>query len=105
VRRDVQEAVRLISLDAQWDQEVRLEVMGILAKNPEIRLSYPNGFLYDATEAAELGEPGAMTALIELKLSGHSQFGDKAGGCALAEHAAKGGCADAAKYLRECDTK
>lgn len=43
-----------------------------------------------------------MAALITLKLSASSQFRDKAGGCVLAERAAKGGDADAARRLPEC---
>jgi TPR repeat protein len=87
--RDAKEAVRLIRGDTIWSQESRLEVMGLLAANPEIEISNPNGFLYDATEAAELREPGALLALIDLKLSKSTQFADRAGGCALAERAAQ----------------
>jgi hypothetical protein len=35
----------------------------------EKRISHPKRTLHDAVEAAELDEPGAMKALIELKLS------------------------------------
>jgi hypothetical protein len=45
--RDAKEAVRLIRGDTIWSQESRLEVMGLLAANPEIEISNPNGFLYD----------------------------------------------------------
>ena len=38
-------------------------------------------------EAAELDEPGALAALIELKLSGNAQFPDPAGACKLMETA------------------
>jgi TPR repeat protein len=87
VPRDVKEAVRLIRLDSIWSHDSRLQVMNLLAANPDIRIEYPGGFLYDATEAAELGEPGALAALIALKLSQNAQFRDKPGGCALSERA------------------
>jgi len=102
VPRDVPEAVRLIRLEAIWSHEVRLQVMGLLAANPDIRIANPGGFLYDATEAAELGEPGARAALIDLKLSQNSQFRDKAGGCKLVEAAASAGDAAAARRLPDC---
>ena len=89
VPRDVKEAVRLIRLDSIWSHDSRLQVMGLLAANPDIRIEYPGGFLYTATEAAELGEPGALAALIALKLSQNAQFRDKPGGCALVERAAQ----------------
>jgi len=76
--------------------------MRLLAANPELTISYPQGILYDATEAVELDEPGAAAALIELKLSQSAQFRDKPGGCALAERAAKGGDEMAARLLRDC---
>jgi hypothetical protein len=102
VPRDVKEAVRLIRTDAVWSQDSRLQVMGLLAANPDIRIDYPGGFLYDGTEAAELGEPGAMLALIDLKLSSNAQFADRAGGCALAQGAARQGVAGAAERAQTC---
>jgi len=86
--RDVKEAVHLIRTDTIWSHESRLQLMGLLAANPDLQIEYPGGVLYDATEAAELGEPGALLALIDLKLSKSTQFADRAGGCALAERAA-----------------
>jgi hypothetical protein len=62
----------------------------------------PAGMLYDATEAAELGEPGALDALIDLKLSQSAQFRDKPGGCALAAQFAKLGDEIAARRLKGC---
>ena len=60
----------------------------------------------DATEAAELGEPGAVAALVDLKLSQNAQFRDKQGGCALAARAAKEGSKDgdaaSARWRAEC---
>ena len=86
--RDLKEAVRLIRTDTIWSHESRLQLMGLLAANPDLQIEYPGGVLYDATEAAELGEPGALLALIDLKLSKSAQFADRPGGCALAERAA-----------------
>lgn len=100
VPRDIAQAVRLIAIQAQWNQDARLQVMGLLAAHPEVHLNSPGGFLYDASEAAELGEPGALAALIALKLSANSQFADKTGGCALADRAAW--TADAAARPAEC---
>ena len=60
VPRDVQEAVRLIDLAGQWDLDARQQVLQLLAANPEVRVEYPKHVLYDAAEAAELDEPGAM---------------------------------------------
>jgi TPR repeat protein len=91
VPRDVQEAVRLIDLAGQWDIDARLQVLQLLAANPDIRVKYPRGLLYDAVESAELDEPGAMTALIDLKLSPNAQFQDKPGACKLIETAVNRG--------------
>ena len=49
----------------------------LLAEFPEVRVNGAKGVLYDAVEAAELDEPGAMAALIELKLSANAQFQDR----------------------------
>jgi len=99
---DLKKGVDLLSIWASWDYDARLELMRVLAANPELTIGYPGGFLYDATEAAELDEPGAAAALIELKLSQNAQFGDKAGGCALAERFAKSGDGTAARRLKDC---
>jgi hypothetical protein len=72
--------------------------MRALVANPDVPLSYPDGFLYDATVAAELEEPGALAALVELKLSRNIQFGDKTGGCELAANDS----ALAAKHAAAC---
>ena len=102
VPRDVEKGVQLIRLEAVWDIEAMVEVAQLLAANPQVRLYRPGGFLYDLTEAAELGERGAMAALIDLKLSPSAQFADKAGGCRLAEQAARGGDAAATQRLPRC---
>lgn len=100
--RNVAEAVGLIRLEAVWSLERLVQVMGLIAANPEVRLANPGSFLYDATEAAELGEPGAREALIALKLSQNAQFADKAGGCRLVERAVQAGDTAAGKYLPQC---
>ncbi|MEA2896962.1 MAG: hypothetical protein QOJ84_2577 [Bradyrhizobium sp.] len=102
VPRDVQEAVRLIAMAGVWDLDARQQVVRLLAENPTVRVEYPKRVLYDATEAAELDEPGAMAALISLKLSEHPQFQDRPGACKLIETAAKRGDQAAAQRLPEC---
>lgn len=89
LRRDVAQAVKLLGSWSQWDYDTRLQIVRLLAENPEVQMGYADRFLYRTTEDAELGEPGAMDALIALKLSRHAQFADKAGGSALAERVAK----------------
>jgi TPR repeat protein len=102
VPRDLKNGVDLLSLFAQWDFDARMRLLKLLADNPDLTIAYPGSTLYDATEAAELGEPGAMAALIELKLSRNAQFRDKEGGCALAARAAKDGDAASARWRAEC---
>ena len=97
LRRDVAEAVKLLGPWSQWDYDTRLQIVRLLAENPEVQIGYADHFLYRTIEDAELGEPAAMDALIALKLSRHVQFADKAGGCALAERAGK--------HLDDCRTK
>ena len=58
--------------------------------------------LYYATEAAELGEPGAMAALIDLKLSGESPVPGQTGACKLIETAVKRGDQAMAQRLAKC---
>lgn len=90
VPRNVDEAARLIAQGAQWDYDLRLLLASILADNP-VSIGYPKGLLASLAEAVEVGEPGAMSALIGLKLSAHPQFSDKAGGCALIQQARAAG--------------
>jgi len=59
--------------------------------NPDVQISYADRLVYDLTEASELGEPGALAALIALKLSRNGQFRDEAGGCKLVMEAADRG--------------
>src|SRR5262245_29943086 len=105
VHRDVAAAIKLIGPWSQWDYDARLQIVRLLAENPGVQMAYPDRFIYTAIEDAELGEPGAMDALIALKLSSHVQFADKANGCVLAERAAKAGDGAAASRLDECPTK
>jgi len=91
VRRDVIQAVGLLLPWSQWDYDTWLLIANVLAENPDIPLSRPDGFLYDAIEFAELGEPGAMEALIALKQSPNPQFSDPTGARALAEREVKRG--------------
>jgi TPR repeat protein len=102
VPRNVQEAVRLIGLAGQWDLDARLQVLQLLAANPEVRVDDPKRVLYDAAQAAELDEPGAMAALISLKLSQNPQFQDRPGACKLIETAAGRGDQTMAQRLPEC---
>ena len=53
-------------------------------------------------EAVELDEPGALTALINLKLSDNAQFQDKPGACKLIETAVSRGDQAMAARLAEC---
>ena len=53
-------------------------------------------------EAAELDEPGALAALIELKLSDNAQFRDLRGACKLIETAVSRGDQSMARRLSEC---
>jgi TPR repeat protein len=85
--RDVKRAVDLIVTLAQWEQGAQLEVMGILAEFPEIKLEHPDSFLERGIQGAELDEPGYVAALARLKLSQHAQFRDVPGGCELVRKA------------------
>ena len=102
VHRDVTEAVRLIGPWSQWDFDTRLQLARLLAENPDVQISYANHLIYDLTEKSELGEPGALAALIALKLSRNNQFRDEAGGCKLVTEAANRGEDDAARRVSEC---
>ena len=102
VPRDPQEAVRLIGLEGTWDVDARTQVLQILAANPDVRVGRPKDTLYDAMVAAELNEPGALAALIALKLSDNAQFRDPAGACKLIETAAARGDQAFAAQLARC---
>ena len=102
VPRDIQEAVRLIDISSGYDLDARLQVLRLLAENPEVRVNYPKRVLYDAVQAAELDEPGAMKALIDLKLSANTQFQDRPGACKLIETAVSRGDQTMTQRLSDC---
>jgi TPR repeat protein len=102
VPRDVAKAIELIRHAGVWDYAPQLQVVQLLAANPEVKIDRPEQVLYHAVEAAELDEPGAMAALIELKLSPHPQFRDRPGGCKLLQAAAARGDQVAPERLTEC---
>jgi TPR repeat protein len=102
VPRDVQQAANLYDQAGVWDLDARTEVVRILAANPEVQIKYPKHLLYYATEAAELGEPGAMAALIDLKLSQNAQFRDRPGACKLIETAVSRGDQSMTQRLADC---
>jgi hypothetical protein len=89
-----------------WNVDDRTEVLKILASNPEVRVGRPGDTLYDAMVAAELDEPGALAALVALKLSDNAQFRDLPGACKLMETAAARGdqtfAAEIAKEMAKC---
>jgi TPR repeat protein len=100
--RDVQKAVTMIDRASAWDLDARMQVVRLLAEFPEVRVNGPKRVLYDAVQAAELDEPGAMKALIELKLSANAQFQDRPGACKLIETAVSRGDQTMAQRLADC---
>ncbi|HEX3170185.1 MAG TPA: hypothetical protein VHQ88_06375 [Burkholderiales bacterium] len=102
VPRDVQKAVTMIDRASTWDLDARMQVVRLLAEFPEVRVNGPKRVLYDAVQAAELDEPGAMKALIELKLSANAQFQDRPGACKLTETAVSRGDQTMAQRLADC---
>jgi hypothetical protein len=82
--------------------DARMQVLRLLAEFPEVRVNDAKGVLYDAVEAAELDEPGAMAALIELKLSANAQFQDRPGACKLIETAVSRGDQTMVRRLADC---
>lgn len=83
VKQDIPRGIEKIHHWAVWDHDARIDLMRALASHPNVRVRNAGGLLYTFKEAAELGEPDALQALIRLKLSDHVQFGDKAGACDL----------------------
>ena len=102
VSRDDQKAVAMIDRASTWDLDARMQVVRLLAEFPEVRVNGPKRVLYDAVQAAELDEPGAMRALIELKLSANAQFQDRPGACKLIETAVSRGDQTMAQRLADC---
>lgn len=81
VPRDIPKAIEMIRHEGVWDVDAQTEAVHLLAVHPEVEIDHPNTFLYDAIQAADLDEPGALSALIDLRLSGNSQFRDPTDGC------------------------
>jgi TPR repeat protein len=102
VPRDPQKAAELFNQAGTWDLDARTEVVRILAANPAVRITNPKHLLYYATEAAELDEPGAMAALIDLKLSQNAQFQDRPGACKLIGTAVGRGDQTMTQRLADC---
>jgi TPR repeat protein len=102
VPRDVQKAVTLIDRASTWDLDARQQVVRLLAEFPDVRVNGPKRVLYDAVQAAELDEPGAMAALIALKLSANDQFEDRPGACRLIETAVGRGDQTMTQRLADC---
>jgi TPR repeat protein len=102
VPHDPQRAFELMGGAAQWSIDKRIALGRFVAENPAVQVDGAKDLLYDLTRAAELGEPGAMSALIAVKLSTNAQLADKAGGCRLAERAVKDGDETARKYIATC---
>jgi len=103
VPRDLKKGIDLFAIWASWDYDARLRLMKLLADNPELMVVRPEGLIYDATEAVELGEPGAAAALIDLKLSRNEHFRDESGGCKLVMEFAKSQNDFALRYVPECN--
>lgn len=102
VPKDIQEGVRLIDMSSAYDYDARLQVLRLLAEHPEVRLEDPEHLLFNAEEAAELDEPGAIQALIALKLSANTQFQDRPGACKLIQTAVSRGDQSLAQRLADC---
>jgi TPR repeat protein len=102
VPRDLQKAAELMSGETQWSVGAKLGHARFLTDNPTVKTSNPKRIVYDLTQAASLGEPGAMATLIALKLSPNAQFADKAGGCKLAQQAVTTGDESAKTFLGAC---
>lgn len=100
--QDIQQGVRLIDIASAYDYDARIQVLKLLAEHPEVRLEDPQHLLFTAQEAAELDEPGAMQALIALKLSANAQFQDRPGACKLLETATRRGDQTLARRLADC---
>ncbi len=82
--------------------DARQQVVRLLAEFPDLRVNGPKRVLYDAVQAAELDEPGAMDALIALKLSANAQFQDRTGACKLIETAVGRGNQTMTQRLADC---
>jgi TPR repeat protein len=100
--RDVPKAIDFLITAGVWDYDARLQALQLLAVHPEVSIDSADIVRYEAVQAAELDQPGAMTALIDLKLSHHPQFRDPRGACKLLATAAQRGDPHAAQRLKDC---
>jgi TPR repeat protein len=101
VPQDLEKAAELMSGDTQWSVQAKLEYAQFLIEHPDVKANNAPLFLYRLTDIAEIGEPGAMEALIALKLTTR-HYADKAGGCRLAQRAVAAGSEGAKKFLTGC---
>jgi TPR repeat protein len=85
VRREPRTAIGMMEFLASRDVDTRMQVAELLVTHTAARLHNPKGFLYYMAEAADVGEPGATMALVNLKLSRHDQLRDETAGYELAE--------------------
>jgi hypothetical protein len=102
MEHDPQKGIELIAAAATWSNEARNHVLNLLAEHPSLRLTYADNMLFDAYEAAQFGEPGALAALVGLTLSTNEQFRDIPYGCALVEWGAAADLPEAKARLPEC---
>ncbi len=102
VPRDLQKAAELMRGETQWSVGAKLDYARFVTDNPTVKANNPKRIIYELTEAANLGEPGATATLIALKLSPNAQFADKAGGCRLAQRTVAAGDESARKFLASC---
>ncbi|MGM4904149.1 tetratricopeptide repeat protein [Tardiphaga sp. 866_E4_N2_1] len=102
VPRDVSKGVDLLITAGVWDYDSRLKALRLLASHPQVQISSLNIVLYEAIQAAELGEPDALAALVDLKLSQNPQFRDVPGACKLKPMAVQRGDQDAVQRLKDC---
>ncbi|WP_441243206.1 tetratricopeptide repeat protein [Tardiphaga sp. 768_D3_N2_1] len=102
VPRDVSKGIDLLITAGVWDYDSRLKALRLLADHPEVQISSLNIVLYEAIQAAELGEPDALAALVGLKLSQNPQFRDVPGACKLKSMAVQRGDQDAVQRLKDC---
>lgn len=102
VPRDVSKGIDLLITAGVWDYDSRLKALRLLASHPQVQISSFNVVLYEAIQAAELGEPDALAALVDLKLSENPQFHDVPGACKLKPMAVQRGDQDAVQRLKDC---
>lgn len=101
VPQDLQKAAELMSGETQWSVQAKLDYARFLTDHPAVEPYNATRFLYRLTDIAELDEPGAMEALVALKLA-NVRFADKTGACKLAERAVAQGNDGAKKFLGGC---